>query len=82
MIEHQGAGEDHGGVSFAEVEFDSPTIGEVAGRYAITSMPTLLAFSRQEAQMETRLTDVNEMRDREFLRLWITQEAMRGGVGG
>ena len=61
------------------MEFDSPTIGEVAGRYAITSIPTLMAFSRQEAQLEDRLTDVNEMKDKEFLRLWITQEAMRGG---
>ena len=71
-----------GGVSFTEVEFDSPTIGEAAGRYAITSIPTLMAFSRQEAQLETRVTDVNEMKDRQFLKLWIADEARRGGSGG
>lgn len=82
LIETQGAGEEAGGVSFAEVEFDSPTIGEVAGRYAITSLPTLMAFSRQEAQLQTRVTDMNEMKDKEFLRRWIADEARRGGKGG
>ncbi|KAL2039984.1 hypothetical protein N7G274_007387 [Stereocaulon virgatum] len=77
-----GAGESHGGVSFAEVEFDSPTLGEVVGRYMITSIPTLMAFSRGEAQIETRLMDVREMRDEAFLRLWIEDEAGRGGRGG
>ncbi len=48
----------------------------------VTSIPTLLAFSRQEAQLQTRLTSVDEMKDREFLRLWIEDEAMRGGSGG
>ena len=82
LIETQGAGEEAGGVSFVEVEFDSPTIGEVAGRFAITSIPTLMAFSRQEAQLETRVTNVHEMKDKDFLRLWIANEAMRGGSGG
>ena len=78
----EGAGENKGGVGFAEVEFDSPTLGEVAGRYMITSIPTLLAFSRQGAQLQTRLTSVEEMKDKDFLRLWIEDEAMRGGSGG
>lgn len=78
----EGAGENKGGVGFAEVEFDSPTLGEVAGRYMITSIPTLLAFSRQGAQLQTRLTSVEEMKDKDFLRLWIEDEAMRGGNGG
>lgn len=48
----------------------------------INSVPTLLSFSRQEAQLNTKLTSVDEMKDREFLSLWIRQEAMRGGSGG
>lgn len=35
MIEKEGAGENHGGVGFAEIEFDSPTLGEVTGRYLV-----------------------------------------------
>ena len=31
----EGAGENKGGVGFAEVEFDSPTVGEIAGRYFV-----------------------------------------------
>ena len=42
----------------------------------------MLAFSRQEAQLQTRLTNVEEMKDKEFLRLWIEDEAMRGQAGG
>ena len=46
-------------------------------------MPTLLAFSRQEAQTETKVTKVAELRDREFLRGWIREVARRGGrMGG
>ena len=48
----------------------------------ITSVPTLLAFSRQEAQLQTRLTSVEEMKDKDFLQLWIEDEALRGGSGG
>ena len=32
--------------------------------------------------MQTRLTSVNEMKDRELLRLWIEDEALRGESGG
>lgn len=69
-------------MGYAEIEFDSPTLGDVALRYGITSIPTLLAFSRQEAQLQTRLTNVEEMKDRDFLRLWVEDEAMRGESGG
>ena len=48
----------------------------------IGSIPTMLAFSRQEAQLQTRLTSVEEMKDKDFLRLWIEDEAMRGASGG
>ena len=81
MIEEQQVGEDKGGVAYAEVEFDSPTVGPLARRYAITGIPTLLSFNRGEAQLDTRLTDVNEMKDPELLRLWILQEALKG-LGG
>ncbi|KAF6232706.1 hypothetical protein HO173_009145 [Letharia columbiana] len=33
LIEEEGAGEERGGVGYAEIEFDSPTLGDVAGRY-------------------------------------------------
>lgn len=32
--------------------------------------------------METRLTSVDEMKDKQFIRLWVEQEALRGGSGG
>ncbi|KAL6719093.1 hypothetical protein ACLMJK_003328 [Lecanora helva] len=102
IIGKQGAGENRGGVGFAEVEFDAPTLGEAAGRYLvgyphtiivaileeihnglqITGIPTLQSFCRGEAQLETRLTSVKEMKDGEFLKLWIEDEAIRGDSGG
>ncbi|KAI9872884.1 MAG: hypothetical protein M1830_001089, partial [Pleopsidium flavum] len=82
LIERDGIGENEGGVSFAEVEIDSPTIGDLAMRYMINSIPTLLSFSRQEAQVNTKVTSVDELKDTEFLRLWIQAEARRGGAGG
>ena len=45
-------------------------------------MPTLLAFDRQEAQLETRVTDVEKLKNREFLINWIETEAKRHGGGG
>jgi hypothetical protein len=48
----------------------------------ISSMPTLLAFSRQEAQFDTRMTKPEEMRDERMLREWLTNEARRGGRAG
>lgn len=48
----------------------------------ITSMPTLLAFSRQEAQFDTRLTKPDLMRNKEYVREWLLNEARRGGRAG
>jgi hypothetical protein len=46
-------------------------------------MPTLLAFSRQEAQFDTRLVRPEDMRNKDFLREWLLKEAQRGGrMGG
>jgi len=81
-IVSSGAGSEHGGVSFAEVVLDSPTLGPLAMRYAVNSMPTLLAFDRQEAQLETRITDVEKLKSREFLERWLETEAKRHGEGG
>jgi thiol-disulfide isomerase/thioredoxin len=79
-----GVGEAEGGVSFAEIEFDSQDIMEsgLAMTYMITSMPTLLSFDRGEAQTGTKVTDSKLMRDREWLWEWIRTEARRGGNGG
>lgn len=57
-------------------------LGGFVGGAQITSIPTLLAFRRQEAQQKTRVTSVEEMGDGEFLRMWIEEEARRGGEGG
>jgi hypothetical protein len=45
-------------------------------------MPTLLAFSRQEAQFDTKLVRPEQMKDREFLKQWLLNEARRGGRQG
>ena len=45
-------------------------------------MPTLLAFSRQEPQLETKLTRPEQMKNKEFLRQWLLTEARRGGRAG
>ncbi|MCJ1471312.1 hypothetical protein MMC07_009960, partial [Pseudocyphellaria aurata] len=81
-IEKDKIGENEGGVGFAEVEVDAPGMGDLGGEYFINSMPSLLSFSRQEAQLESKITSVDEMKDREFLTLWIQNEAKRGGAGG
>lgn len=41
-----------------------------------------MAFSRQEAQMDTRVAAVNDLKDPDFLKRWIETEARRGGEGG
>ena len=65
---------------------DSTLIEDLPVKYRISSMPTLLAFSRQEAQFDTRLTRPEDMRNKEFLREWLVGEAKiggrRGGGGG
>ena len=45
-------------------------------------MPTLLAFDRQEAQLETRVTRIEDMSNKKFLTEWIEREARRRGEGG
>lgn len=45
-------------------------------------MPTLLAFSRQEPQLGTKLSRPEQMRNKEFLRKWLIEEAIRGGRKG
>ena len=85
LIEKDGVGEAQGGISFVEVEMDSPDLGGLAGvgmRYGITSIPTLLAFDRQEPQLETKLQRLDDMKNRQFLTKWIEKEAARHGQGG
>ena len=45
-------------------------------------MPTLLAFSRQEAQLGTKLTRPENMKDKKSLRQWLETEARGGGASG
>ncbi|XPS99508.1 hypothetical protein M3J09_008682 [Ascochyta lentis] len=82
LVEEERVGEREGGVGVVEVEIDSTLIGDLPVTYRISSLPTLLAFSRQEAQFETVLTRPGEMRDRAFLREWVLSEARRGGRKG
>jgi hypothetical protein len=48
----------------------------------VKSVPMLMAFSRGEPQLDTRVTQVADLRDRVFLTRWIEEEAGRGGKGG
>lgn len=85
LVEKDGIGEEEGGVSFVEVEMDSPDLGGVGGipmRYMINSIPTLLAFDRQEPQMETKVSRLDDLKNRAFLKKWIETEAARQGSGG
>lgn len=82
LIEEERVGEREGGLGFVEIQMDSTLIEDLPVRYRISSMPTLLAFSRQEAQFDTRLTRPEEMRNKDLLREWLLNEAMRGGRQG
>ncbi|KAF2241083.1 hypothetical protein BU26DRAFT_391796, partial [Trematosphaeria pertusa] len=82
LIEDERVGEAEGGLGFVEVELDSVLIEDLGVKYMITSMPTLLALSRQEAQFETKLTRPEEMKNKDFLRRWLLNEARRGGRTG
>ncbi|KAL8633785.1 hypothetical protein Q9189_000521 [Teloschistes chrysophthalmus] len=82
LIEDQSIGEQEGGVGYAEVEIDSPTIGPLASQYFVNTIPTLLSFRAQEAVLEEKVVSVDEMKDREFMRMWIENEARRGGDRG
>lgn len=82
MIETDGIGEEQGGVGFAEIEYDAPGNEELQMRYMVRSLPTLLAFSRGEAQLETKITRVDEMTNEKLMQEWLEREAARGGQGG
>ena len=85
LIENDKIGEKQGGVSFVEVEMDSPDLGGLAGigmRYGINSIPTLLAFDRQEPQLETKVSRLDDLKSKEFMAKWIETEATRHGQGG
>ncbi|KAL9600382.1 MAG: hypothetical protein Q9219_003232 [cf. Caloplaca sp. 3 TL-2023] len=84
LIEHEGLGEREGAVVYAEVELDAPDIvrSGLATQYFINSIPTLLSFRAGEAALESKITSVDKMKDREFVRLWVENEARRGGDRG
>jgi len=76
-----GVGESDGGVSYAEIEYDSPDMmtSELVLRYMITKIPTLLSFNRSEAQSRVM---GKQLVDKQFLKDWIENEAKRRGDGG
>ncbi|OAL45292.1 hypothetical protein IQ07DRAFT_222144 [Pyrenochaeta sp. DS3sAY3a] len=82
LIEDERVGEREGGLGFVQVPLDGMEIGDLGVTYRITSIPTLLAFSRQEAQFDTKLTRPEDMKDREVLREWLVEQARRGGRRG
>ncbi|OLN86147.1 Thioredoxin M5, chloroplastic [Colletotrichum chlorophyti] len=79
-----GVGEAEGGVGFCTVEFDAPDVmsGGLGMTYMITSIPTLLSFDNQEAQIQTKVHDAKKLTDRAFLEEWIKTEARRHGQRG
>ncbi|KAJ0158288.1 hypothetical protein CTA2_11930 [Colletotrichum tanaceti] len=83
-----GVGEAEGGVAYCTVEFDSPDVMSdgLGMTYMISSIPTLLSFDNQEAQIQTKVHDAKKLADRAFLEEWIRTEArrhgQRGGGGG
>ena len=85
LIEKEGVGEGKGGVSYVEVEMDSPDMGGIGGlplNYGINSIPTLLAFDRSEPQITTKVSRLDDLKSRRFLTAWIETEAARHGDGG
>jgi thiol-disulfide isomerase/thioredoxin len=85
LVQDDKIGESQGCVSYAEVEMDSPDMGGLGGlplRYGINSIPTLLAFDRQEPQVQTKVAKLDDLKSKEFLRKWIETEAARHGSGG
>lgn len=75
-----GVGEQHGGISFCEVEYDAPDVmsGGLGMTFMITKLPTLLAFRRGEALTDAKVVDPKCMTDRDFLDSWIGQLWRRG----
>lgn len=85
LLEKDGVGEALGSVAYVEVEMDSQDLGGVGGlalRYGINSMPTLLAFDRQEPQLETKVARLEDLKSKAFMTNWIETEAARHGSGG
>ncbi|KAL1865597.1 hypothetical protein VTK73DRAFT_5136 [Phialemonium thermophilum] len=84
LIEEDRVGEAEGGVAFCTVEYDAPDVmaAGLGGQYMITSIPTLLSFDAQEAQMRTRVSDARKLGDRAFVEEWIRAEARRHGNRG
>lgn len=70
------------GIGFAEVELDSPDLEDLTSRFLVKDVPLLLAFDRQEPQMDTKVTDVGKLKDQKFLIEWLDKEVQRGGSGG
>lgn len=67
-----GVGEAEGGVAYCTVEYDAPDV-MAAGlglTYMINSIPTLLSFDAQEAQIDTKVSDGRQLADRRFLEEW------------
>lgn len=71
-------------MAYAEIEYDSADImsSGLGMTYLVTSMPTLLSFDRGEPQDRTRVVDLKQLADRDFLTAWIEREAVRRGTGG
>ncbi|TEA20264.1 Thioredoxin M-type [Colletotrichum sidae] len=83
-IIESGVGEAEGGVAYCTVEFDAPDVmsGGLGMTYMISSIPTLLSFDNQEAQVQTKIHDAKKLTDRAFLEEWIRTEARRHGQRG
>lgn len=79
-----GVGQAEGGVGYCTVEFDAPDVmaSDLGLTYMIRSLPTLLSFDAQEAQVSTKVTDGRRLADRSFLEEWIRNEARRQGRRG
>ncbi|KAF2838800.1 hypothetical protein M501DRAFT_917606, partial [Patellaria atrata CBS 101060] len=79
-----GVGETHGGVGYVEVQLDAPTIEDLGVVFRINEIPTLMAFSRGEAQFGSRVETSGKggLGDRAFLSGWVEREAARRGEGG
>lgn len=50
----------------------------LAGKYFVTSIPTLLAFSKGQAQIEDKVVGNMELGNRAFLEGWVREAAKRG----
>lgn len=58
----------------------------LAREYFITSIPTLLAFEKGQAQLKNKVVENTELGNRAFLESWVRKEAERererSGGGG